>query len=260
MATIWITYSWADNTHRDVDFAAQELEAAGLTVKLDRWNIGAGRRLWEQIEEFIQDPRQSDAWLLYATQASLGSEACKEEYAYALDRALKTRGGAFSVIGLFPATVNETLIPAGVRTRLYVSLRDPDWKERVVAAASGRAPKPSRPHLEPFFIAMHPAPGGEIAIEVRPRAGTWAPFIAAVPTAEVSAVNPRLMHGPAGCPTTVGALFSYGTGTHAEWSYQMASNEATPTMSYYVTCAVRPSKLHFGVNNGMQYTVDISRA
>lgn len=44
MATLWLTYAWADNKARDVDYVAQELERAGLTVKLDQWNLGAGRR------------------------------------------------------------------------------------------------------------------------------------------------------------------------------------------------------------------------
>jgi len=135
MATIWITYAWNDNSGGDVDFAAQELTRSGLTVKLDRWNIGAGRRLWEQIERFITDPNQCDAWLLYATQNSLGSEPCKEEFAYALDRALRSRGNPFPIIGLFPSTIDNQLIPAGLRTRLYVSITDPDWKERIKAAA-----------------------------------------------------------------------------------------------------------------------------
>ena len=124
MATIWITYAWADNQAGDVDFIAQELEVAGLKVKLDRWNIQAGVRLWDQITEFIQGPDQCDAWLLVATQVSLGSEPCREEYAYALDRALNSRGTTFPVIALFPATVDQSLIPAGIRTRLHVSLRD----------------------------------------------------------------------------------------------------------------------------------------
>ena len=110
MATIWLTYAWGDNKDQDVDYVAQELTRFGLDVKLDRWNIAAGRRLWPQIEEFIQDPRQCDASLLYASQASLGSEPCKEEFAYALDRALKSRGGAFPVIGLFPSSVDNNLI------------------------------------------------------------------------------------------------------------------------------------------------------
>ncbi len=33
MATIWITYAWADNQSGDVDFIAQELVASGLKVK-----------------------------------------------------------------------------------------------------------------------------------------------------------------------------------------------------------------------------------
>ena len=89
MATIWLTYSWNDNTDGDVDFIAQELIRAGVNVKLDRWNIGAGRRLWDQFANLIQSPAESDAWALYASQASLGSEPCKEEFAYALDRALQ---------------------------------------------------------------------------------------------------------------------------------------------------------------------------
>src|SRR5258705_9124152 len=93
MATAWITYSWKDNQDGDVDFIAQELVRAGLAIKLDRWNIQAGKRLWEQIEKFITDADQCDGWIMYATQNSLASEPCREELAYALDRALSMRGG-----------------------------------------------------------------------------------------------------------------------------------------------------------------------
>src|ERR1700675_589149 len=106
--TVWLTYAWADNSSGDIDFIGQELQQAGLIVKLDRWNIGAGKRLWDQIDSFITDPAQSDAWLLVATSASLASEACKEEFAYALDRALRTRGGDYPVIALFSGPVDES--------------------------------------------------------------------------------------------------------------------------------------------------------
>jgi len=139
--SIWITYAWGDNVGGDVDFAAQELIRQGLDIKLDHWNLTAGKHLWEQIESYIQDPSKSDGWLLYATQNSLGSEACKEEFAYALDRALHTRGGDFPVIALFPASVDRDLIPAGIKTRLFVSLTDPDWKERILAAVEKRQPR-----------------------------------------------------------------------------------------------------------------------
>lgn len=43
-----------------MDYYAQELEKAGLDVKLDRWNIQAGSRLWEQIDRFISGENESD--------------------------------------------------------------------------------------------------------------------------------------------------------------------------------------------------------
>src|SRR5919112_154235 len=150
MTTIWLTYAWADNETGDVDYAAQELAQVGLDVKLDRWNLQAGERLWPQIEAFIQDPARSDAWALYATQNSLGSEACKEAFAYALDRALHTRDKEFPVIGLFSGPVECSLIPAGIRIRLYVSLTDPDWRERIKAGAERREPSISRPTAGPY--------------------------------------------------------------------------------------------------------------
>jgi len=254
--SIWLTYAWNDNVEGDVDFAAQELTRAGLGVKLDRWNLTAGRRLWEQIEAFIQDPSKSDAWLLYATQASLGSQPCKEEFAWALDRALHTRGEDFPVIALFPAPVDSDLIPAGIRTRLFVSLTDPDWKERIVAAVEQRQPSIAKPEVEPYALTIHELGDERYAIEVRPRGGTWAPFIAGIPMSDKVRVSPRLHHGAAKRPPTGGIITTvlFGSGgqvsTDGKWWLLFAANEATPTQSYYVICKNLPSQLIFGVNGG----------
>lgn len=155
MATAWMTYSWRDE-QQDVDCVVQELEAARLTIRLDRFILDAGHRLWDQIASFIQDPERSDAWLLFATQASLTSEACREEYAYALDRALHSREATFPIVGLFQGPVDREVIPAGIRVRLYVSLTDPDWIERVVAAVEGRELAIARSQVPPYSIEVHP--------------------------------------------------------------------------------------------------------
>ncbi|WP_420426815.1 toll/interleukin-1 receptor domain-containing protein [Algiphilus sp.] len=254
MAKLWITYAWADNEAQDVDYLAQELGSSGLKIKLDRWNLGAGKRLWEQIEKFICSSDECDAWVLVATENSLASEPCKEEFAYALDRALKSRGRAFPVIGLFLSDVDDSLIPAGIRTRLFVSVTDPDWKERIVAAAEGRQHVADRPNIEPYFMKVH-APEGQqdkYAIEVRPRAGVWAPFIAAVPMAEKEALNPSIVVGPRGLPTGTGMLTNCGSGPTPDEKYWVmnAGNQATPTMSYYIWCNKLPTELIFGVNGG----------
>lgn len=263
VASVWITYAWEDNASGDVDFVAQELEQVGISVKLDRWNIQAGKRLWPQIERFIQDPAESGAWLLYATEHSLGSEACKEEFAYALDRTLKSRGGEFPVIGLFPSPVDDGLIPAGIRTRLYVSTTDPNWKERIKAALEGRAPQVDRPQLEPYSLSVHKhtRSGRQcVVIEVRPRAGTWSPFLAAVPLSEKEALNPSIYHGPRGRIPSNSVLFHSGSGPSkdGQWWIMFAQNEATPTQSYFVFCDRPPARLVFGVYQGQpQYTVPL---
>jgi hypothetical protein len=264
MATIWITYAWDDNTYGDVDFVAQELGRASLTVKLDRWNIGAGQRLWQQIENFICSKDQSDAWLLVATNHSLASEPCKEEFAYALDRALNSRGEGFPVIGLFLGPVDQGLIPAGIRTRLYVSITDPDWKERIVAAAEGRLHQVTRYEIQPFQLHVHSGQPGKksIAIEVRPRAGVWAPFIAAIPLTEKDQVAPSIMIGPRDVPTNSGMLVNCGEGPSQDGTMWLmnAGNQSTPTESYYVWCKKLPTKLLFGVNGrAPQYTVTLGK-
>lgn len=255
MPKVWITYAWADNASRDVDFLAQEIESAGVSVRLDRWTIGAGQRLWSQIEKFIVDPEEADAWLLYATQTSLGSEPCREEFAYALDRALASRSSVFPVIALFPGKVESNLLPAGLRTRLCVSLTDPDWKERICAAVQGRSPDVARAQLQPYHLAHHTSPDGRHVVEVRPRAGTWAPFVAAVPIAEKENVQFSILHGPAGRVPMGGILMLTGESDQQDWFVRSASNEATPTSSYFLFFKALPSKLVFGIDRGKQYNV-----
>lgn len=260
MATVWITYAWADNEEGDIDFVAQELERAGLTIKLDRWNLTAGRRLWEQIDTFIGDSAESDAWLLVATTNSLASEACKEEFSYALDRALASRGEDFPVVALFLTHTDASLIPAGIRTRLHVSITDPDWKERIVAAAENRSLVTSRPNVQPYFLKVHSGLPGKkpIAIEVRPRAGVWAPFVAAVPREEKEDVEPSIMIGPRDIPTSSGMLIGAGEQESPDGSMWIlvAGNQSTPTESYYIWCKKIPSRVVFGINGRQpQYTV-----
>jgi hypothetical protein len=259
--TIWITYAWADNQHGDIDYLAHELRATGLSVKLDRWNLSAGRRLWDQIADFITNPEQSDAWLLVATQASLASEPCKEEYAYALDRALHTRGERFPVIALFPGSVDAALIPAGIRTRLYVSLTDADWKERIKSAAEGRPPDIAMPSLEPYAVFLHHGHwSGKLIVEARPRAGVWAPVFAAVPISERETTKPLLLVGPSGVPIWAGVVAGLFKGPSPDglWWVNIIGGPATPTQSLYVWLDHLPTRLRLGIpDRGPQFGVSL---
>ena len=253
MAKIWITYAWKDNEAGDIDYIIQELRRAGLETKLDRWQLGAGNRLWSPIEHFITSPAESDAWLFYATQNSLSSEACREELAYALDRAISSRGQLFPVIGLFPASVDRGLIPAAIRTRLYVELSDPDWKERIVAAAENRPLALRETELAPYVVTVHPPPQSfKLLFEVRPRAGVWHPFAAGVPVTEKERVGFTFRSAARGfIPSLAGLHISGGTliSDDGQWYLELGYDAATPTHSYFLFCKEVPSMLAFGQIN-----------
>lgn len=270
MSTLWLTYSWKDNTANDVDFMAQEIKTTGVNVKLDRWDLAAGKRLWEQIGAKISDPSVCQSWGIYATQDSLVSEPCKEELYYALDRAISSRGEAFPIIGIFPSPIESSLIPPAIRIRLYVSLTDPDWKERVRAAVLGEKVSISRIEVLPYEVKIHtidptnytPRAGldGKTAIELRPRAGVWCPIFVGIPSSESERVNPELRRGPkghvpAGCVLHGGTPQLSKCGTY--WG-MTAMDEATPTQSLYLICDSLPSRIKFGVNGGApQYEINL---
>lgn len=257
MPTIWLTYAWDDNRGGDVDYVAQELESDAVTVKLDRWNIHAGKRLWEQIETIISDPAESDAWMIYATQASLASEACKEELAYALKRALEARTQEFPIVALFPSRVDPALIPASIGVRLHVSITDPDWKDRIRAAAEHRGPIVARPNIKPYFAVVHPPDprglkdGYKHVIELRPRAGVWSPFLVGIPTHEKDAVGFMVNIGAKDrLPGPPVMMLNFRHYEHSGWFCEGRNDEATPTRSLYVYCRSLPSILLFGVEGG----------
>ena len=263
MATAWLTYCWKDDEDNDVTFVAQELEQEGLTVQMDKWDLVAGQRLWDQIEEFITDQSKTDAWCLYATQGSLDSERCQEEYAYALDRALSTRGPAFPIIGIFPSTFDPDIVPAGLRTRLCVSTTEPGWAAKVAAGAEGRAPARPQEEIEAFHLYIHRlSAGGKYgyAVEMRPRAGTWSPFVVAIPAAENDDEGGvPLTYGPKSLVPMVSNLSGLRDGNSEDrvWRVMQALNEASPTQSYYLRCKQLPSRIAFG-QAGNEHNVSLS--
>jgi hypothetical protein len=258
MLKLWLTYSWKDNEQQDVDFIAQELRGVGIEVKLDRWNLVAGQRLWEQFDRFITREEESDAWMIFATPNSLGSEPCREEVAYALDRALSKRGVGFPVIGLFAGPANLDLFPAALRTRLCVNIEDPDWKERIRAAYRREAPTVQSVNLAPYFVAEHRVPEG-VMIEFRPRAGIWIDFTVAVPLSDVAKLRwvaigapGRPAQPPGGMRTSGVSPFKFndsGPPEDVKFVRCIGSN-ASPAASGFALFTERPNAVVFGPADG----------
>jgi len=257
MKKLWITYAWADNDNQDVNYIAQELISAQIDVQMDRWKISAGERLWDQIQDFIASDDGCDGWLLIATENSLSSEPCREEFAYALKRALSVRGNAFPIIALFPRRINDQLIPPAIKVRLYLSLTDPDWKERIKAALENRDPNVSRPMVKPYELNIHRHHSGRVILEIRPRAGRWHPVFAAIPISEKQN-KPEIYVEPSGKPTGSGMFpnsYEMSSNDHRWWIVRN-NQQATPTESLYLWFDSLPTKIIFGSASEPQYVED----
>ena len=118
---LWITYAWSDNDDGDFDHLLNQLTVAGIDALYDKIALIPGQRLWEQIASRITEGNLS-GWACLLTPNSLSSQPCREELAYALDRALGTQDQNFPLIGLLhQVPISE--VPVSLRTRLCVDLR-----------------------------------------------------------------------------------------------------------------------------------------
>jgi hypothetical protein len=255
MAKLWLTYAWKDNQDQDVDHVVGELKRVGLDVAFDRAHIIPGQRLWSQIDKGISDP-QTDGWAILATENSLSSEPCLEELAYALDRALRTRGAEFPLIGIFPAPIDRT-IPSAIATRLYVNLRQPNWARLVADGVEKRRPSAATANISPFVARVHNVDGQEV-LEIRPRSGRWYPGAIGVPKAGALKVT-MVMPGPSGHPTLSGTVHA-GTGesNDGQWMYTAAYHAIDALNALYVTFdGPLQGPISFGgVDDGSLYSID----
>lgn len=242
---IWITYAWADNNDGDFEYLVAQLAEVGVEALYDRIRLIAGQRLWEQIESEIMD-EDLDGWAILMTPASLASEPCREELAYAVDRALNAKKPTFPLIGLAQGVTKDD-VPAAIRTRLYVSLRDPDWRERVKAALESRpvtlAPAQATRYVWRAYTGRS-RKGERTVIEVRPRFGD----IGVWRFTTLADVNiDYWTDGPAGGAPAPGVWhYSHDSSADAEF------NDGTKIRIRFVGCAnaVSPSRSAWLVIDG----------
>jgi hypothetical protein len=243
MGTLWLTYAWVDNDDGDVDHVIAELKKQGLDVRFDRQHIAPGQRLWPRIDAGITD-ESTTAWAIFATRGSLSSEACLEELAYALDRALRARGANFPIIGIFPEPIDRSLIPSAIATRKYVNLTAPDWASEVARAVKGSG-EYQLPETAPFVHALHNV-GGKDVLEVRPRSGRWHPFFVLLPTSEIDKLS-VVFPGPSGHPAGTGMVHHREIATYdGAWKGMETENLVDSANSAYIWLNSLPSSIRFG--------------
>ena len=253
---LWITYAWSDNAGGDFDFLVQELSRAGVPARYDKIALVPGRKLWAQIADRISSDPLS-GWAYLVTPSSLASGACKEELAYALQRALETKGEEFPLVGLLHG-VSIRDVPLALRVRLCVNLANPDWIEEIRAALSGTAPRRSIPEQDRLIVKIHQgylSQPSRLAIEIRPRFGElrywrWA-FPRSGPQPVAWGTGPANGGGIGGTKREVfqgEGEFSDIAGTPVKFAIVGAGDPITPSASAYaVFDRELPQKCFFGV-------------
>lgn len=72
MASIWITYSWLDNSEGNFDYLTQRLFSSGVQATFDRVALAPGQRLWDQIEQRVSAASLA-GWAYLVTPNSLSA-------------------------------------------------------------------------------------------------------------------------------------------------------------------------------------------
>ena len=254
MAKLWLTYAWIDNVDEDVDHVITELNATGLEVVYDRVQLLAGQRLWQQLDQALNDP-SIDAWAMLVTENSLRSEPCQEEIAYALDRALRTKDSGFPLIGIFPHAIDRALIPSALATRLYVHLTAPDWTQQVYAGVAKSRGAAARAAPAPFGYEIRQT-GGQLIVEIWKRSGRWYPFFAAVPIGE----DHKLLHvtaAPRGARTMPGTRIGVSRGRGKDVAFEQLEQVIDANNSAHVFLQSMPTVIHFGQPDGDPCTLKL---
>ncbi len=252
-APLWITYAWKDNDESDFDYLVQSLRDAGVEARYDKVALVPGQRLWEQIADRLGRADLS-GWAYLVTPASLASQACREELAYALDRALTSKGAALPLIGLLHG-VAVADVPLPLKVRLCIDLRTSDWREQVRAAVERRPPRVEIPEASPYVIRLHDRYLGKpewVAVEARPRFGELMYWRFAFPAA-----GPRPIKwgwGPANGGGIAGRKSGHIEGKDlrvqgVEMNFVGAANTLSPATSAYLVFEHElPQLLFFGTS------------
>lgn len=247
MAKLWMTYAWKDNEDEDVDHIIAEIRAKGIEVGYDRVQLLAGHLIWEQIAAAINSDEVT-AWAIYISENSLRSRPCREELAYALDRALSSKGDDFSLVGLFNGDFDRDLMPAPLAVRLGINLLNNDWADQLVTAIKGEK-HAQRSAPRPFGFKFH-YEASETTLEIWPRTGAWSPFQLVVNIEDKDAIG-FVMRGARGAVPMSSAISGLQKFDTPEYYVTQFDSRIDAVTSCFVNLKRIPKIVMFGCPTGM---------
>lgn len=169
---IWFSYCWDDKSEGDFFYLVKELEdTKNIEVIYDERTLNGGKRIWPEIEKNIYD-KTVTGFIYFLTPNSIKSNPCKEEFELAYNKMIEKGEDGFKLIGLLH-NVSIDDISKRLKIRLCCSLKNPDWKRKIVDALNNKLPSVN--DIEPesdLTWKIHSKYNGHedrIAVEVRPK-------------------------------------------------------------------------------------------
>lgn len=248
--TLFLTYARSDNQDNDVEFIRTSLEPE-LNVVLDYVLLNPGQPMVPQLEDAILS---CDAWAMFVSTRSLASKNCREELLWAFNRAMQAKG-EFPLIGLVKGGTRPETLPSALQVRLWISLDDPDWKDRLVNAVLGRSPPPHGAPVKPYKIRWHELgrDAHGVVMEVRPRLATWHELWVEIPRSTAQTESPYSAVGvPDEIPTTSEKLVRRDSAT-ADCYKLYVKGRIDETQSLYVIIPFHPELVRFGTSADLAF-------
>jgi hypothetical protein len=254
MAEIWLTHDVEDNLGYAVDFAVTELERAGVVLRIDGRNLRTDP-LWQRAGASLLNPRKISAWCVYLSEATLSRADSLGQIVEAAAKVAEQRPGDLAIALVRPGSPGGRPIPPALASLPSIRMSEQYWAERLRAAVEKRRPEIPPPGIHPYALTLHQWGAEERqqqALEIRPIAGSWGPFVAGVPLREKDLVRPRLVHGPRG-PVPADRPYQADDGTPSDdgqWWLLKGAAPADRLNSYYLRHDRMPETILFGVDGG----------
>jgi hypothetical protein len=165
MKKSFLSYGWCDS-HLVSQFA-ERLEASGIPVFLDKWDLSGGQMVWTTIDKAIDE---AEKLVLFLSRNALTGKGIREEIDRGLQKAYEKQGDVFIIpVALDDYNDLSPLIPVRVRAANMVRATHQSFDESIAdlarAIRGDQNPRQAVPTPTDFYCRYWPFSNG-LGIEI----------------------------------------------------------------------------------------------
>ncbi len=245
---LWISYLPGVEKEANLKAFGGQLDKYGFSVSAGFWEDDLKKLAWVAHREVLEDPDQSDIWLIAGEKDQFERETIRYGLtALKLSIVPRRKSDIPVFILALGFKLDSQSLPLAFRDVPVFSDSDPGWAAKLVAQAHKKQPSPEYPYR--FFIHAHEYFGQWF--EVGPASGSWNGAMLGVDEGEIT----HHAVGPKGFPPEKSVVEYSLRGLKAElggveytaWAVQ---NKLDSENSYYVKVVGSPGKVIFGEHPG----------